>query len=1172
MSRDERARGGLPGGTAGHETIGLTTSAIAWWIEQQRRQDPDRRRVVLVPDSEAAGTVREALSFFSGLSSAEILQMVEPSERPYATLNPDSVWERESATALARIAEDLPWSILVATPPAMMRLVPSPSAYRRKVLLIAPEVQLSRERIVEFLEDGGYTERDAVEEVGSYVVRGGLVEVFSPFYDDPIRIDLFGDTVESVHAFNPATLARKHPVDVAVVPPVSVLLMDAEARRGALERLGAWMEDDGAEREHRFDEIVTALSINARPPGYLNYLDELCPKGLSPLETYLPQDAAWTVLEHHRVAGMFTGFGAELRASYEAAVTSGAFASPPEKLFRAWDPGADLPGGSAEVHLFSSAESDPLRFEARALAIEGFGSLKPRVDAARKSRRPEMSEVVTAVHDALVKKKRRVAFVTESMSRAKQFKKAMNAAGMRCEIERGQHRGKELPEHLVVRAGRLPESVVDLRAGVAWLSDHDVYGRAATRLASASAPTRERVNQALSQFKPTDLVVHDAYGIGRYRGVVRQRSDGIEADFVQVDYRDGDRVLLPVTSVDRLQRYVSGKGAIALDRLGSNAFERRKAKVRKALERIADDLVRMYAARKIARGTAYDVDGDADLAAFELAFGHDLTKDQSLVIAEIFKDLADDRPMDRLLCGDVGYGKTEMALRAAFVVLSAARQVAVLVPTTVLAEQHCQTFERRLGPFGFKVRGLTRFRSKREQRALLEEAAKGQIDVVIGTHRLLQSDVHFRDLGFLVVDEEHRFGVRHKERIKALKAELDVLSMTATPIPRSLEMSLTGIRDLSVIATAPLGRQAVETVVTRFNTDLIRDVIERELGRGGKVFFVHNRVESILRVRELIERLVPSARIVVGHGQMSSGDLEEVMLRFVKGDANLLLSTTIVESGLDIPVANTMIINQAHRLGLSELYQLRGRVGRSDSQAHAILLIPGDNVLTPLARKRLRSIQKHSGLGAGFQLAMEDLEMRGAGNLLGEAQSGHVEAVGYNLYMSMLEETIASKQGGAAAPGIVDTRVKVPLPAFLPAEWFPEERHRVALYRRLAGCRDFDELRVLEDELGRRDGDTPAPVVTLLDVTRLRINARSLGISEIIVNKRRVLVRFAEGEGYEALWQRVVASIARGELAFLPSAARELRKDLPVTKDSGLMRAARLALKPLWACARSPDA
>ena len=643
--------------------------------------------------------------------------------------------------------------------------------------------------------------------------------------------------------------------------------------------------------------------------------------------------------------------------------------------------------------------------------------------------------------------------------------------------------------------------------GLVVLGEHDIFGARRRRL---RRPLFQR-GAAIATFTdlaPNDLVVHEAHGVGRYHGLSTLSVDGRAADFLLLEYADGGRLYLPVERLDLISKYMGApEGAARLDRLGGGAWQRVKESVRAALRQMAEELLRLYAARSVAEGTQFASDTPWQ-REFEAAFRFEETPDQMRAIDDVKHDMESPRPMDRLVAGDVGYGKTEVALRAAFKAVADGRQVAVLVPTTVLAQQHWNTFADRFASFPARVELLSRFRNPREQKAVLAGLASGSVDVVVGTHRILSKDVTFKDLGLLVVDEEHRFGVTHKERIKQLRASVDVLTLTATPIPRTLYMAMSGVRDLSVIETPPLDRLPVETVVTRFSRSVIKEAIERELGRGGQVFFVHNRVQSLPSMTAFVQRLCPGARVLMGHGQMSERELESVMVRFVDGQADVLVSTAIVESGLDIPASNTIIINRADRFGLAQLYQLRGRVGRERQQAYAYLLVPADGRIDETAQRRLRVIEELTELGAGFKLALRDLEIRGAGNLLGAEQHGHIAAVGFDLYTKLLEEAVRELKGEPTSP-TVDPTVTVEVEALLPDAYVPEVNQRLTLYKRLADITRAEEVDEIRAELADRFGALPAAVEGLLDVVGLKVRARALGIEKIEAHGGRALLTFA---------------------------------------------------------------
>jgi transcription-repair coupling factor (superfamily II helicase) len=675
------------------------------------------------------------------------------------------------------------------------------------------------------------------------------------------------------------------------------------------------------------------------------------------------------------------------------------------------------------------------------------------------------------------------------------------------DVEAGLVAQLDGPEPLALVVGECSTGFVISALGFVVLTESDIFG---ARRRSLRQPKYQR-GAALTAFTDLavgDLVVHEDHGIGRYLGLRTMRVGDRDGDFLLLEYAEGNQLYLPVERLDLVSKYLGGdEGAARLDRLGGAAWQRVKESVRAALREMAEGLLKLYAQRAVTAGHAFATDTPWQ-REFEAAFRFEETADQLRAIEDVKRDMERERPMDRLVAGDVGYGKTEVALRAAFKAVAEGFQVAVLVPTTVLAQQHWSTFSDRFAPFPARVELLSRFRSPKEQKGVVAGLARGTVDVVIGTHRLLGKDVAFKNLGLLVVDEEHRFGVAHKERMKQLRASVDVLALTATPIPRTLYMSLAGVRDMSVIETAPLNRLPVETFVRRFSKAGIKEALERELGRGGQVFFVHNRVQSLPSMVRFIQELVPDARVTMGHGQMRERELEATMVKFVSGQADILVSTAIVESGLDIPASNTIIVNRADRFGLAQLYQLRGRVGRERQQAYAYLLVPADGRVDEQAQRRLRALQELTELGSGFRLALRDLEIRGAGNLLGAAQHGHIAAVGYDLYSKLLAEAVR-ELGGDQAPPSLEPVVSVSAEGFLPDDYVPEVNQRLALYKRLAGAVSEGEVDDLGAELADRFGPLPAAAARLLDIVRLRVAARELGIEKVEAGEGRALVTFS---------------------------------------------------------------
>src|SRR5438876_688793 len=718
----------------------------------------------------------------------------------------------------------------------------------------------------------------------------------------------------------------------------------------------------------------------------------------------------------------------------------------------------------------------------------------------------------------------------------------------------------ESPDSIAIVVGELSGGFAVPAVGLVVLAETEVFG-ARRRTLRRPKYQRGAALTAFTDLAVNDLVVHEDHGIGQYLGLRTMRIGDKDADFLLLEYADGNQLYVPVDRLDLVSKYLGAdSGAARLDRLGGASWQRVKESVRAALRELAEELLTLYARRSVAQGHTFAGDSPWQ-REFEASFRFEETPDQLRAIKDVKRDMESARPMDRLVAGDVGYGKTEVALRAAFKAVADGTQVAVLVPTTVLAQQHWSTFAERFTPFPAKVELLSRFRSPKEQKKIVEGLKNGTVDVVIGTHRLLGKDVEFKNLGLLIVDEEHRFGVAHKERVKQLRASVDVLAMTATPIPRTLYMSLSGVRDMSVIETPPVDRLPIETVVRRFNRAVIKEALERELARGGQVFFVHNRVQSLPSMARFVRELVPDARVIMAHGQMDERELEGAMVRFVDGQADVLVSTAIVESGLDIPASNTIIVNRADRFGLAQLYQLRGRVGRERQQAYAYLLVPADGRVDDQAQRRLRALQELTELGSGFKLAMRDLEIRGAGNLLGAQQHGHIAAVGYDLYAKLLAEAVR-ELGGERTAASVEPVISVAEEGFVPEDYVPEVNHRLAFYKRLAGATGDTEIEDIRAELVDRFGPLPEPTRRLLDIVRIRVAARALRIEKIEAGEGRALITFAPSTDVEPA--RLVHAIqaSRGRLKMKREFTIEAsiaKGSWPAVRDSILNALAELA-------------
>jgi transcription-repair coupling factor (superfamily II helicase) len=922
---------------------------------------------------------------------------------------------------------------VVTTPAALAVPLLGPDEFRSRAFALERGAAVDRENLLSRLQAAGYERVETVVEVGQWGLRGGIVDIFSPGWTRPVRIELFGDEIESLRAFD----------------PTSQRSVEAVARLEVLPLAGA--ESAGATI---LDYLPASAPVALHDPALLE----------AP-----PDDAPAPVALSDLLAG---------RQQIELGVLSLSGAGPSEARHVETQ---SVGGFSGQFRLFAS--------ELQQWLAEGY----------------------------------RVRLVCQDDLQAKRLREILSEHLIEPWPEGEQ--GLWGPERLLVITGECSTGFSIPALGFILLTEKELFGERRRPVRRPLFPKGAQLS-AFTDLQVGDLVVHEEHGVGRYLGLQTIEIEGREGEFLLLEYAEGNRLYLPVERLGVVTKYLGADGAPSrLDRLGGSSWQRVKESVRAATRRMAEDLLKLYAARSVVDGHAFSPDAPWQ-REFEAAFRFEETPDQIRAIEEVKADMEAQRPMDRLVAGDVGYGKTEVALRAAFKSVTDGKQVALLVPTTILAQQHWVTFTERFAPFPVRVEMLSRMRGPSDQKAVVAGLRQGTVDVVIGTHRLLSKDIVFKELGLLIVDEEHRFGVAHKERIKRLRKSVDVLTLTATPIPRTLYMSLSGARDLSTIETSPLDRLPVETVVCRFDRRLIKEAIEREIDRGGQVFFVHNRVQSLPSMTAFLQRLVPGARIVMVHGQMRERELERAMLRFVTGQADLLVSTAIVESGLDIPASNTIIVNRADRFGLAQLYQLRGRVGRERLQAHAYLLVPADGRIDEAAQKRLQVIQELNELGSGFRLALRDLEIRGAGNLLGAEQHGHIAAVGFDLYMKLLAEAVREFRGepAEAAP---DPVVTVEVEAFLPEGYVPEVNQRLGLYKRLAGLSRKEEIGEIRLELLDRFGELPPPAERLLEVVELRIAARALGVEKVEAAGGKALITFAPSTQVSP--ERLLQIIREGE-------------------------------------------
>jgi transcription-repair coupling factor (superfamily II helicase) len=1072
----------------------------------------DQTAVVITPDARSARQLASELELFVGQPDEDaggVAWYPEYDVGPFHGATPDRQLAMRRLTTLHRLgAEDVPRPGVVVTSigAAMRRTVPR-EAFLQRSYTIEFAQEWPDDALREMFAACGFTEVTTVEDPGTFAIRGDIIDVFSPGSEHPVRIERWGDDISELRSFDASSQRTIGDLERCAIFPVREEILDTEnvsrARHRIRERAGE-LSIPSRDIKNILDDLEAGLHFIG--------LDALLPAVYEELEDllgWLPDDAVLLATDPERITERAAEIVEKRTEEFERVRDEGQLVFEPSHYYRSADE-------------WQSWLRERRRAELRRVSLTGEGDLQTftfrarqnsDVVALRKQYRG-VEETVRAVAGELPGWKNRygrICFVCRTRGQVERLTNLLEANGETVlPFDPPIDVSEPVPPPagvIEVYRGSLAEGFRSELISLAVISGVEVFGaRVATQ---EPREITEHVSiQHFRDLSPGDLVVHVDFGIGRYHGLVHLEVEGVGNDFLHLEYADGDRLYLPVYRLGRVQKYIGDPSVTRLDKLGGTSWERTKERVKANIREVAGELLELYARRELRKGHAF-TQPDAYFHEFEADFPYEETPDQARAIREVIGDMTRPRPMDRLVCGDVGFGKTEVAIRAAMKAVLDGRQVAVLVPTTILCEQHILSFRDRVAEFGVRVEGLSRFRTSKQTRQILEDTEKGKVDILIGTHRLLSGDIDFRDLGLLIVDEEQRFGVKHKEKIKQLKANVDVLTLTATPIPRTLQMSLLGIRDLSIITTPPHDRLAVRTHVAKFNDAVIREAIMREIARGGQVFFVHNRVKTIEEIRQHLEKVVPEARIAVGHGQMKESELEEVMVDYINGETNVLLCTAIIESGLDIPNANTIIVNRADRFGLSQLYQLRGRVGRGKERAFAYLLIPARAKLKAEAEKRLEVIQTYTDLGSGFQVATYDLEIRGAGNLLGEDQSGHVAAVGLDLYTELLEETIADMRG-EEFDDQPEPEVNITLEAYIPEEYIRETSLRLMFYKRFSLSRTEDELYDSYGELGDRFGDPPEAVRNLRDIIRLKIGLRDIGASRLDAGPSNISIELTE--------------------------------------------------------------
>lgn len=1086
--------------------------------------------VCVTASEETAEALADELRLFVGGGTPEapnVLRLPAEPLTPYEL--PASHFKKRSNArlfALASLARGTPFAALVLSASALSQRVVPPACFTAARRSLSVGDFLDRDALLADLVSLGFQNVPLVEDAGTFASRGSIIDLFSPLSPHPARLEFFGDELESIRLFDPETQrAHQRVSSLALAPAREVVLTAAAKERGVATILELSEQTNLPSGELRalIDDIesgVLPAGLGGIRPGFFagglaSIFDFL--KDVKPLATFFMDDS-------RAIEEALAAESESLQAGFSEAVARGELALPPEA--HAMTRGEILSAlqsfrlVESQALVVDEGRKRPIRFDyalAHASAAEdgswqGTEGIRAHFERAQKAQQGSIISL-----DAWAERLRAfladgfcVAIALGTPSQADKVRRLLEARGLKASLASGPIPSGAIEGQragIQIHLGELAAGFVDASARLAVISEGELLGRQARRARSrrAGKGAEKSFIQAFQSLSEGDLVVHADYGIGRYLGLERLTLGGMTGDVMVIQYAGKDRVYLPVSRLRLVQKFTGARtDGIALDRLGSLSWEKRKRAVKEQLLRMASELLTLEAARKAHPGHAFAFDEEA-FARFEAGFPYEETPDQQKAIDAVLADMRSPVPMDRLVCGDVGFGKTEVALRAAFQAVSDGKQVVVLVPTTVLAAQHLSTFRERFRDEPVRVEMLSGLNSAKDNRATLEGIARGTVDIAIGTHRLLGADVSFADLGLLIIDEEHRFGVAHKEKLKRLRQSLDVLTLTATPIPRTLNFALGGLRQMSIIASPPADRKAIRTFVIKDDAARVAEAIRFELNRGGQVFFVHNRVETIDRKREELFRLVPEARFGVAHGQMEAGALEKVMATFASRQIDVLVCSSIIESGLDIPSANTIIVERADTFGLSQLYQIRGRVGRGTDRAYGYLLIPAHTPLRREAAKRLEVLQSFTELGAGFHIAAHDLEIRGAGNLLGKDQSGQIAAVGFELYCELLEQVVGELKGEAPREEI-DPEVNLPVPAYLPEEYLPDLSLRLIFYKRLAEARSEGELDELRAELRDRFGASPLEVDRLFALMAIKVRLRRMGMRALESGPRGLIL------------------------------------------------------------------
>lgn len=1101
---------------------GLAGSSKAYALSRLLLSGTNRTFVYLAPRAREAARFQKDVEFFlKPLAEGETFFFPAHDVLPFTHLSPHNQVNCERMRTLHALTRKSPPLLVATTVSAVLTPLP-PHAMLEKPLTIRVGDELDRDDLLKQLVMWGYQSVPLVIDPGNIAVRGSIVDVYNPLENDPVRIEWMGDTIESIRAFAPKTQRSLEgkPADTVALIPVREVVLDLKTVATFAAKARASAEARDLSRSQWAEPLEKARE-GIPFPGIETYLP-LFYENPTSFWDWLPENAVLIADDFSALDVALEDYEGEIKTIIAGSADKGTLIGPEDAVLS--DTFRNQITKRPRIAL-SSMYGGP---EAIPFGTETQEDVRREIDKSKKGVEP-LAPLARRLQDWMLTD--RVFLVAGSTPQAERLRDLL------------LHYFPDLPAVSKQAFGEIAASEAsltlmtgELAAGfrlpserITFLTDEEIFGPKVRKPAKEGRSGLDL--SAFAQLKSGDAVVHKEHGIGLYRGLVSMEIEGVRNDFLIVEYHGGDKLYLPVYRMNLVQRYTGADGKEPkLDKMGGVTWAKIRGKSEKVIKELAGDLLNLYAARTAGHKTPFSPPNEM-FEAFEAAFPYEETPDQDRAIAEVLQDMQKDKPMDRLVLGDVGYGKTEVALRAAFKAVLDDRQVAFLVPTTLLAFQHHERFVQRFKDYPVTVDVISRFRTPSEQKATVKAIAEGQVDVIIGTHRLLQPDISFKNLGLLIMDEEHRFGVEQKEKIKRLKKSVDVLALSATPIPRTLYMSMVGVRPISVIETPPTDRLAIRTFVTPFEDEIVREAILRELKRGGQVFFVHNEVQTIGKMKERLQQIVPEAKIDIGHGQMDDEHLEDVMIRFFHQEFNVLLCTTIIESGIDIPTANTIIIHDADHFGLAQIYQLRGRVGRGGHRAYAYLLVEEGKKLTPEATQRLSVLQRFSDLGSGFKMASYDLEIRGAGNLLGTSQSGQMAAIGYELYTELLEKAIHELKGETVLEEI-DPELHFAVPAFLSEDYIPDPPVRLEAYRRLSSLTDELEADIVREEMRDRFGEPPAEAENLLELSVLKVHAKKLRIKQVRGDAKHLVFAFDPSSPLnpDLLMQRITQSPKRYRL------------------------------------------